>query len=232
MNDLVLLLEDDAPTLRLLRYFLDKEGFSVEGASTIAQARFELGRWVPAALVVDCGLPDGDGLDFCRELTSGPEGFQKLPILIMSGDDQRVTRYKGYSCGACDFVAKPFDPLELALRLRAHIALGRQAAVARDDVLRVGPIELDSRNHTLCLDERSLALTPNECSILKMLMGAPGRAFDVESLLVDALGYPPSLGNPEIVRTHVRNLRLKLETDPHAPRVIVTIPRVGYSLKA
>ncbi|MBM3274309.1 MAG: winged helix-turn-helix transcriptional regulator, partial [Candidatus Sericytochromatia bacterium] len=118
--------------------------------------------------------------------------------------------------------------IEFALRVRA---LTRELAEPQD-YYRVGPLVLDSCNHTLSAGGSVMAVTPSECRIMKFLMLHADRAVQVESLLVHALDYPPKLGNPEIVRTHIRNLRQKIEPDPAHPRILLNIPRAGYLIRS
>ncbi|MBU6427556.1 MAG: response regulator transcription factor [Cyanobacteria bacterium REEB65] len=173
--------------------------------------------------------PDGDATALCRALAAlpGPAG---APVVIVASEFPAEAPYESFQAGAIDFMRMPLDPVELTWRLRSHLSLGKPEWLA--ERLQAGGLALDVRNHVARLQGREIPLTPSECAILQMLMRAPGRAITIETLLVEALGYPPRLGNPEVVRTHIRNLRLKLEAEPARPVLLVNLPRVGYLLRS
>ncbi len=229
MTEHVLVIEADPQLRRLLEFLLSRAGFGVVSAGSVAATRAQLDADLPAAVVVALELPDGDGLEVCRRLQAA-HGGASIPVIVMGGDASSGRKCECFERGAWDYLGKPLDCAELVWRLRAHLHAARSGGTA-GELVQAGDMRLDARNHTVSLGGELVLLTPNECAILRKLLEAPGRAFDVETLLVDALGYPPRLGNPEIVRTHVRNLRQKLEVDPREPRLIVNLPRIGYAVR-
>ncbi len=155
--------------------------------------------------------------------------FDRFPLLVAPTAATPVDVYEAFEAGATDVLPLPMDAREFALRVRAHL---RRAARAR------GIRRIDLCGRVLDFDahqifeggRRTEPLTPRETAILEHLVKRPGRPATTEELLVEALGYPPRRGNPEIVRTHVRHLREKIEPDPSRPRFLLNVPRVGYRL--
>jgi two-component system alkaline phosphatase synthesis response regulator PhoP/two-component system response regulator RpaA len=174
----------------------------------------------PAAIIVERG--QWISLEAVMAAVRSVEGRAPIPVLVIGSAERASERFEAFEHGAVDFLAQPIDSLEVLWRLKAHLRL------VQDDTqtIQVGDLCLDWRNHVVTVAGRTVSITPNECAILRHLLAQPGRAFDVESLLVGALQYPPQLGNPEIVRTHIRNLRSKV--DREGARRILNIPRVGY----
>ncbi len=217
--------ESDA---RDLRNLFASQGFSVVTVSGIAPCLQALHAGTADLVVLGLRLSDGDGLEVCRHLRDRPGA--RIPVITLAASGHPAEAYECFEAGARDYLRLPFDPLEVVWRARAHLL--RAGTGKTVDALVVGDLTLDLRNHLVIRGTGSIAVTPSECAILRHLMAEPGQAVAIESLLVDALGYPPRLGNPEIVRTHVRNLRQKLEADPRNPAILVNRPRVGYVLQS
>ncbi|MBM3267903.1 MAG: response regulator transcription factor [Candidatus Sericytochromatia bacterium] len=229
---LVWIAEDDDCLVDLLHFVLEQAGFSVEAFNDGGAVLQAVAERLPDLLVLDLGLPRVDGHRVCEALRQNPlTSF--LPVLILTGRKDVADRYRSFANGADDYLTKPFDGLELILRIRNRLRRARLVSGGPvEERLRVGDVELDLANHRVRAGSRSSQLTGSEFAILRMLMSSPGRAVDVEALLTEALGYPPRLGNPEILRTHVRNLRQKLEDDPGRPRRLINLPRLGYLVNA
>ncbi len=225
---LVWIVEDDVQMQELLEFVLEQAGFVIEKFTDGASVVSESAKRLPDLVVLDIGLPTRDGHQVCEALRADPRS-EFLPIIVVTARADTADRYRMFAMGADDFMTKPFDNLELILRIKNR--LRRQAASeapARQDILRVGDVELDLSTHQIRAGVRSGQLTQSEFAILRHLLSRPGRAVDVETLLVEALGYPPRLGNPEILRTHIRNIRQKIEDDTTEPRRLINLPRLGY----
>lgn len=226
------ILEDDPQLADLLRLVLEQEEHRVETFSDPSNVREALRFAAPDVLLVDMDVNTLDAATFCRSLREDPR-WGELPVLVLGQDEGVATRCRMLAAGADDVIAKPFDSLELVLRIRARVRRGRRTMVhAPAPPLRAGDIVLDLGTHMATVGNREVALTQAEFSILSYLLSRPGRAVNAETLLIEALGYPPRVGNPEIVRTHVRNLRQKIEVDPARPTRLVNIPRVGYIIRS
>lgn len=168
------------------------------------------------------------GHALCRSIRSDGR-FRHLPILWVVRESSPLDLYEAFNVGVSDYVASPTDPLEVILRLRTLLRRAARREPARR--LALGETILDLDAHEVQAGERHATLTPRETAILRHLAARQGQPSTTEELLVEALGYPPRQGNPEVVRTHVRHLREKLETDPAHPVFLVNVPRVGYSLR-
>ncbi len=178
------------------------------------------------AVVLDLDAAGPAGFDFCR--SSHERRSASTALLVVGSEATARDRYESFAAGACDFMAKPIDAIELGLRLRAHRALRSQPRTA--PMLTLGDLQIDLGCGEVRSGDRRRTLTPHEAAILRYLSTRVGHCVPTEELLVEALGYPPRLGNPEVVRTHIRHLRQKLESDPATPRWLLNVPRVGYRI--
>jgi len=220
----VLVVEDEPRIASLVREYLENAGFAVLVAAdgraglTLARARR------PDAIVLDLGLPGMDGLDVIRDLRRDAT----VPIVVLTARGDESDRVAGLELGADDYVVKPFSPKELVARVRA--VLRRSEAAARPtDRLVVGDLDIDAARHRVVVAGRIVALTPTEFGILAALAREPGRVFTRGQLLDAVHGF--SLETYErAIDGHVKNLRRKIEPDPAAPRYVLTVHGVGYTL--
>jgi DNA-binding response OmpR family regulator len=142
-------------------------------------------------------------------------------------------KLEGFEAGADDYLTKPFDVRELLLRVKAILkrtAPQPQEIEAATDKISVGKLILNCQNYQLTTDEKTVLLTPVEFDLMYHLMSHPGQVFSGERLLRELWDYPSDTGSPDLVRMHIRNLRLKIEPDSRQPRFIVTVPRHGYTI--
>lgn len=182
-----------------------------------------------AVVLVTAGDPghSAQARALCRWIR-GDARFRHLPLVWVVREGLPVDLYEAFNSGASDYVVNPEDPVEFLLRLRALIRRAARHAPLRR--IETGDLVLDLDAHAVHAGGRHSSLTPREAAILTYLAGRRGQPSTTEELLTGALGYPPRQGNPEVVRTHVRHLREKLEVDPSSPRILVNVPRVGYKL--
>jgi len=155
--------------------------------------------------------------------------LEYLPCLLLTGRDTIRDKVEGFGQGADDYVTKPFDLVELDLKLKA--LLRRAKRQRPSDVLRVGQLEAHRNSRRVIVGERVVSLSKVEMELLVALMQANGAAVSAEMLLHTVWGYPLGMGNPGLVRMHLLNLRRKIEVDPHDPHHILTVPRRGYRLR-
>ena len=224
MAPLILIAEDDADIRDLLRLYLEGEGFRVLEAEDGNQA-LELARvHSPDMAILDIMMPGLNGFALTRALRQ----YSQLPILILSAKSQDNDKILGLNLGADDYIAKPFNPMEVIARLKAHL---RRAGNSAPKTLTVGALTLDTAAMQLYKDGRPILLTPTEYKILAQLMGAPGRIFTKVQLYEGIAGeYFESNDNTMMV--HISKLREKIEDDPKNPRYIVTIRGLGYKIEA
>lgn len=221
---MILLLEDDPAIADTVAFALRREGFAVEHCGWLAEARARLrGSPAPDLLILDIGLPDGHGLDLCRELRAGP--LKALPVIVLSARSEEMDRVLGLELGADDYLAKPFSPRELVARVRALLRRAQAAPVA--PVAASGFAVDGSR---VRLDGQLLNLTKLELGLLLKLLAAPQRIHSREALL-DAVWGASADSSDRTVDTHIKTLRAKLREAAPARDPIKTHRGLGYSLE-
>jgi DNA-binding response OmpR family regulator len=222
----ILVVDDEAKIVRLVRSYLEQSGFTVVEANDGQTALIQARREKPDLVVLDLGLPGIDGLEVARTLRRERE----TPIIMLTARIEDTDKIVGLELGADDYMTKPFNPRELVARVRA--VLRRTLGVApAAEVLRAGALVLDAGGHQATLDGRPLDLTPTEFELLAVLLQNPGRAFTRLELL-DRVQGDAYEGYERTVDAHVKNLRAKLGDDPRHPRYVQTVFGVGYKLGA
>ena len=218
----ILVVDDEAKIVKLVRAYLEQSGYTVvtaeDGQTALIQARREK----PDLILLDIMLPGIDGLDVARALRR--EG--DIPIIMLTARVEDTDRITGLELGADDYVTKPFNPRELVARVRA--VLRRTSGTSPTiEMLRAGEITVDVSGHNATLAGQALDLTPTEFELLVVLMRNPGRAFTRLDLLDRVQGYAYE-GYERTVDAHIKNLRAKLGDEPRHPRYIQTVYGVGY----
>ncbi|POM26727.1 Response regulator MprA [Actinomadura rubteroloni] len=219
----ILAVDDDPAILRALRRGLALEGFGVESADGGRGALAAAERTPPEAIVLDVSMPDLSGIEVCRTLR---ERGVDVPILMLSALDEVADRVAGLAAGADDYVVKPFDLTELALRLRALL---RRAGPAPGRLVRVGDLVLDPDTRRVTAGGRPVELTRREFALLETLARNAGIVLSRSVLLDRVWGYDFEVTS-NAVDTFVGYLRRKLETDG-TPRMIHTVRGVGFVLR-
>jgi DNA-binding response OmpR family regulator len=221
----VLVVDDEPEIVRIVRDYLERAGFEVltasDGEAAVAAAR----RQRPDLVILDLTLPSLDGLDVARALRRDGE----VPIIMLTARTEESDRVAGLELGADDYVAKPFSPRELVARVRAVL---RRVDAARSlgDVVRVGDaIELDVPRMETSVEGRRIELTATEFQLLLHMARQPGRVF-TRAQLLDAVHGVAVESYERAIDAHVKNIRRKIEPDPHAPRHLQTVFGVGYRL--
>ena len=220
MAPLILIAEDDADIRDLLRLYLEGEGFRVLEAEDGNQA-LELARaHSPDMAILDIMMPGLNGFALTRALRQ----YSQLPILILSAKSQDNDKILGLNLGADDYIAKPFNPVEIVARVKAQL---RRAARTGGEVVRVGDLALDLTAMQLEKAGMPIPLTPMEYKILAILMRSPGRIFTKVQLYEGAAGEYFE-GDDNTIMVHISKLRDKIEDDPKNPRYIRTVRGLGY----
>jgi len=221
----VLIVDDDTRIRDLLGNYLRRNGFRVSTAASAAEARARMQALAFDALVLDIMMPGEDGLSLTRSLR---EIRADVPILLLSALGETSDRITGLAAGADDYMAKPFEPEELLLRLRALLRRRAGGGMGRDAaLLQLGPYVLDPSTGELREQERLMRLTGRERELLRLLARTPGEPVPRERLLA------PGAGNsPRSVDVEINRLRRKIEPDPSSPRLIRTVRGRGYLLAA
>ena len=227
MASKILVVDDEARIVKLVRSYLEQSGFAVveagDGQTTLIQARREK----PDLVILDLGLPGIDGLEVARILRH--EG--DVPIIMLTARIEDTDKIVGLELGADDYMTKPFNARELVARVRAVLRRTGAAVEPGGQRLSAGPLVLDMPGHAATLDGRTLDLTPTEFELLTVLLQNPGRVFSRLELL-DRVQGDAYEGYERTIDAHIKNLRAKLGDDPRKPRFIQTVFGVGYKLGA
>ncbi|MEO7936644.1 MAG: response regulator transcription factor [Dokdonella sp.] len=227
MSVQLLLLEDDRRLAEMIGEYLGQAGFSVHMETLGRRALQRLDGGGFDALVLDLSLPDGDGLDFCREIRSRP-ALRSLPILMLTARGDAADRIVGLELGADDYLPKPFEPRELLARLRAILRRSSaNAPGAEARVLRFGRLEIDADAHQVRLDGELKALTGHQFALLNLLARHAGRVLSRDWLL-QALNGSNADSFDRSIDVHISKLRAAIEDDPKRPRRILTLRGAGY----
>ena len=221
----VLVVDDEPQIVRGLRVVLRNAGFQVDSAGTKEEALDALSHRPPDAVLLDLVLPDGSGVDVCRQVRE----WSHVPIVVVSAVGDEREKVRALDAGADDYVTKPFGSQELAARLRA--VLRRAADTGSEPAIEVGDLVIDLADRRVRRGEEHIHLTPIEFDLLRVLAQNRGRLVTHRQLLHEVWG--PAYGEEtHYLRVHVAHIRSKLEIDPSRPRYVITEPGVGYRLGA
>jgi len=221
----IVLIEDDNDLFSLLKYNLEKEGFSLTGSQTGRGALDLCKRVRPDLVLLDIMLPDSDGLDICKGIRNDPD-LAQTPVIFLTARASETDRIVGLELGANDYIVKPFFIRELIARIKLQFRT--QAAPAR--VLKAGDLELDRSSCQVRLDNEQLALTATEFRLLEFLMSRPGVVFSREQLLNAVWGQDRAITD-RTVDVYILRLRQKVERDATAPKLIHSVRGFGYSFE-
>ena len=220
----ILVVDDEPQILRGLKIILRSAGYAVQEAGTVSGALAALAARPPDALVLDLVLPDGQGVEVCREVRR----WSRLPILVLSAVGDEREKVKALDAGADDYVTKPFGTDELLARLRA--LLRRTGTAGSTPVIEIGELRIDLADRSVTRGRAPVHLTPIEFDLLAVLAQHRGRLVTQRQLLREVWG-PEYGAETHYLRVHVAHIRSKLEADPSRPRYVITEPGVGYRLR-
>jgi DNA-binding response OmpR family regulator len=219
----ILLVEDEPETARMVRFYLEREGFAVGTAPDGPSGEDAFRREEPHLVILDLMLPGFDGLELCRRIRQQ----STVPVLMLTARAEDNDKAIGLGIGADDYLTKPFSPTELVARVKALLRRAYQFNEPPRPTLLGGPrLLLDPARRAVTMDGRPLDLTPTEFDLLRLLMGNPGWAFSRSHLLEKVWGYDDEAGE-DTVTAHMSNLRRKL--GPEGSDLIRTVRGVGYA---
>lgn len=220
-----LLVVDDEPQIRrFLRAALTSQHYEIVEASTVREAISAAAEERPDMVILDLGLPDGDGISVVKSLRQ----WTKMPVLVLSVRGQEADKVAALDAGADDYLTKPFSTGELLARIRA--ALRRTVRETEEHVLAVGPLVVDTERRIVTVDGQEVHLTATEYTLLQTLVLNAGKVLTHKQLLIMVWGEGYE-DETHILRVNISNLRRKLERNPLQPQYIVTEPGVGYRLR-
>ena len=225
MPSQLLLIDDDLRLTDMVGGYLRQNGFEVDTAGSLAAGRERLKQASYDALLLDLMLPDGDGLDFTRELRSQPR-TRRLPLLMLTARGEPLDRIVGLEIGADDYLPKPFEPRELLARVKALL---RRAAPAPgdDEVLTFGRLEVDLGARQARLGGVPCDLTSHQFDLLTVLARSPGRVLSRDQIMDTLKGHPLEAFDRSI-DVHISRIRAVIEDDPKAPTRVLTVRGAGY----
>ncbi|HUN73545.1 MAG TPA: response regulator [Steroidobacteraceae bacterium] len=221
----ILVVEDDDVIRNVLRVLFESERFRVVEAATAERAQIEARAHKPDLLLVDLGLPDGNGLNVIQQVRS----WSPVPIIVLSARTMEAQKIAALDAGADDYVTKPFSAAELLARVRAALRRNvRSTEVVQE--LAIGARRIDLGRRAAFGPEGEIHLTPLEYRVLECLARHAGFIVTQDQIVREVWG-PTHLGDPRSLRVCIKNLRAKLEPDPHRPAYLVTEPGLGYRLR-
>ena len=227
MSAHLLLIDDDARLAAMVGDYLRAAGFEIDTAASLGAGRERLAARAYDALVLDLMLPDGDGLDLCRELRA-TAATRQLPLLMLTARGEPTDRIVGLELGADDYLGKPFEPRELLARIKALLRRAQPAdATQPSEVLRFGRLEIDLGERSARVGGRPCELTGHQFDLLVVLAQSPGRVLSRDRIMDSLKGHPMDAFDRSI-DVHISRIRAAIEDDPKAPRRVLTVRGAGY----
>lgn len=219
----ILIIEDDAALAKGMAFTLEKEGYQVKCLSTCAAGRKALAEETPNLILLDWNLPDGDGLELCREI----RGKLDIPILMITARDMEIDQVMCLECGADDYIAKPFSIAVLKARILA--LLRRQGQIQQKErQLSSGDIQIDEKEMKAYRKGEELNLSLTEFRLLKLFLEHKNQVLLKEQILERLWDNAGAFVEENTLTVNIRRLRLKVEENPSSPRYIKTIHGIGY----
>jgi len=223
-SEKILVVDDDARILKIVKHCLEKEAFQVVTAVDGESALNIVKQEQPSLVVLDLMLPKLNGYDVCRALTDQ----YSIPIIILSAKGDELDRIVGFRLGVDDYMTKPFSPTELVLRVQAVIRRVQGSRKSQENqVLVCGELTIDHGTRTVSVEGKPVSLTSTEFELLWLLAGSPQQVFTRMQLL-NKIWQSDYQGDENTVTVHVRRLREKIEPNPAEPRYIRTVWGIGY----
>ena len=223
MSQRILIIEDEPDIRKTLEYNISREGYKVVSASSLSEGKEQINSSDFSLILLDLMLPDGSGLDLCREIKSDKDK-SSTPIIILTAKDDEVDKVVGFELGADDYVTKPFSVRELILRIKAILKRGESKKETLEVQRQFGELTMDIDSHEVFVNSEQIILTALEFRLLRQLVDRRGRVQSRDQLLSDVWGYSAEV-TTRTVDTHIKRLREKLGT---MGKYVQTIRGVGY----
>ena len=223
MSQRILIIEDEPDIRKTLEYNISREGYKVVSASSLSEGKEQINSSDFSLILLDLMLPDGSGLDLCREIKSDKDK-SPTPIIILTAKDDEVDKVVGFELGADDYVTKPFSVRELILRIKAILKRGESKKETLEVQRQFGELTMNIDSHEVFVNSEQIILTALEFRLLRQLVDRRGRVQSRDQLLSDVWGYSAEV-TTRTVDTHIKRLREKLGT---MGKYVQTIRGVGY----
>jgi len=225
-SPVALVVEDEPQIRRFVRMALEGEGWVVHQSENLKRGLIDAGTRTPDLIILDLGLPDGDGMRLIREV----RGWSPVPIIVLSARIDEGDKIAALDAGADDYLTKPFGIGELLARVRAALRRQHKGIAQASSSVSFGKVEVDLQKRQVHRDGQPVHLTPTEYKLLSVLLANMGRVVTAPQLLREVWG-PSNTDNGHYVRIYMGHLRQKLEEDPAQPRHLLTETAVGYRLQ-
>jgi two-component system, OmpR family, alkaline phosphatase synthesis response regulator PhoP len=226
MSKKILVVDDEPQIVKVIKAYLEQSGFQVVTAADGKTALTTFQREKPDFMILDLNLPGMDGLDVLRAVRHE----SNIPILMLTARVEEADKLVGLELGADDYVVKPFSPREVVARVRTIFRRTTAVDLPKPELIQVGDLQIDPDQHTVVVSDRKIELTPTEFDILVVLARQPKRVFTRLQIMEQAQGDAFE-GYERTIDAHIKNIRLKLETNPKKPAYIHTVFGVGYKLE-
>lgn len=223
----ILVVDDEEPIQELLKFNLEKEGYTVLVADDGPAALKIIEEKRPDLVILDVMLPGMDGLEVCNQLRQNSK-VRDIPVIMLTAKVEEIDKVLGLELGADDYLTKPFSPRELLARI--HARLRRAKPLIQENELLRGDLKIDLNRFQVSVRGEEVELTPKEFELLRVLAVHPGKVYSRDELLERVWGYEYA-GDTRTVDVHVRHLRQKVERDSSNPEYIETLRGIGYRLK-
>ncbi len=224
MQKALLIVDDDPDIRRVLQANLGLHGFETRAAQSCAQALTLLGELLPALIILDLMLPDGDGIELCHTIK---QRHPRIPVIMLTARDRLSDKVLGLDSGADDYIVKPFETLELVARIKACL---RRSAPA-GDVLVVGDLAVNLRTRSVMVRGTAIELTPKEYDLLCLLALSRPEPVSRDTIRKSIWRDESLYSWSRVIDVHIQHLRQKIETNPSAPEYILTVLGFGYRLR-
>ena len=224
-NPIALLVEDEPQIRRFVRVALETEGWQIHEAETLKRGLVEAGTRRPDIVILDLGLPDGDGFEFIKDVRN----WSSVPIIVLSARTGEIDKILALDSGADDYLTKPFGVGELLARVRSALRRIRQPGANQNGVIQFGAVRVDMVSRLVTKANEVVHLTPTEYRLLTTLVNNAGCVVTNRQLLQEVWG-PSHSEDGHYLRIYLGRLRQKLEDDPAQPRYLITETAVGYRL--
>ena len=222
----ILVVEDEQSFSDPLSYLLRKEGYEVSVAESGPAALEEFDRAGADLVLLDLMLPGLSGTEVCRQLRSR----SSVPVIMLTAKDSEIDKVVGLEIGADDYVTKPYSSRELLARVRAVLRRGQESEDLSPATLEAGPVRMDVDRHVVTVGGEHVALPLKEFELLELLLRNTGRVL-TRHQLIDRVWGSDYVGDTKTLDVHVKRLRSKVESDPGAPRHLVTVRGLGYKFE-
>ena|SRR5690349_4620106 len=222
MPPAILVVEDELLTRRTLQDLLQREGFAVTTAGSVAEGLGEVNRRAYDLVLLDIVLPDGDGLTACRRIRER----QNMPIVFLSTKRHLEDRVSGLETGADDYIVKPFEPAEMIARVRAQLRRAQKLS-GDGNLIHLSRLTIDSSLQDALIDGAPVGLTQKEFQLLHLLASRNGKAVS-RDFIIERLWADEELASDKNVAVYIRRIRQKIERDPDQPEILLTVRGFGY----